>query len=585
MVPGFSLNIPAAGLVTPAVLVETKDEREVERRIFIGADDTMISPVITTHAPTFAIPPHILTATSSSSSAADKIVAHAPGATAAASSKFYHISNSNMYVFVEGAALFPDERSADSTVRMSDDQCGPLTPFSHSDGEALGSLKKQPLDSGGSREEQRKSHTGRKDLTGSDEDFESTNGDTYDMDRMVIGATVGSGQQGCVQHVTIDGKPFALKRVNITDAAKSDNDVERQGRKSGIVRELNMIRDQRCKKSSEYVVRLHNACVRRFQEKQELQILMELLSSSVEDLQKAASRIPFTEMTSIMQRSFKSHLTGQQLATPKEKLMGSFEFISDRQTAFPEIFLSLLANDLLHGLDHLHTVHRYVHCDLKLANILLGLNQFGFKIADFGCSSQVGEDGFVSRLGSGLGSKLYMAPERIPDDGIENSPVRFSTKSDIWSVGILLLELAAGCHPCEPFKSDFWNFKRLLSPEHLVAPISWTNEFQDFIIKCLRVDDALRPSARALLDHAFIRRYAKVPRASLKRFVADLRTSSTTYQKKLQRESLKQHLTIATKTNDQHRHKHLSKKVWTSFTGFLSHPPETNDTEKFPALC
>ena len=402
------------------------------------------------------------------------------------------------------------------------------------------------------------------------------------MDRMVVVSLVGSGQQGCVQHVTIDGENLALKRVNITDAAMSDNDVERQGRKSGIVRELNMIRDQRSKKASEYVVRLHNACVRRFREKQELHILMELMSVSVEDLQKLASRIPFSEMTSLTQRAFKSHLTGQ-LATPKEKMLGSFERVSDRQTSLPEIFLSLLANDLLHGLDHLHNTYRYVHCDLKLANVLLGLNHFGFKIADFGCSSQAGENGVVSRLGS----KLCMAPERIPDDEFDNSPVRFGTNSDIWSLGVLLLELANGCHPCEPFKSDFWNYKKLLSLQHMIIPFSWTIEFQDFITKCLCVDPARRPSAKDLLVHPFIRRYAKVPRALLKKFVLDLRSTASTYQKKLKRKGrkyVKQHLTIAAKTNDQFRQTGCgpTPQQWRALRFPLDQPPVKNKKRKVP---
>ena len=540
--------------------VETKDEREVEKRIFIGSDDTMISPVITTNAPTFA--------TSTIDAGAGAYDAGAGG------SKFYHISNSNMYVFLEGAPLF-NEASV-STVRLNEDS--PLTPFSApTSSSATGAVEKKKTFPTA------RSSSATDDLATSSEATpappRSAEAKPYDMDRMIVVSTVGSGQQGCVQHVTIDGENLALKRVNITDAAMSDNDVERQGRKSGIVRELNMIRDQRSKKASEYVVRLHNACVRRFREKQELHILMELMSVSVEDLQKLASRIPFSEMTSLTQRAFKSHLTGQ-LATPKEKMLGSFERVSDRQTSLPEIFLSLLANDLLHGLDHLHNTYRYVHCDLKLANVLLGLNHFGFKIADFGCSSQAGENGVVSRLGS----KLCMAPERIPDDEFDNSPVRFGTNSDIWSLGVLLLELANGCHPCEPFKSDFWNYKKLLSLQHMIIPFSWTIEFQDFITKCLCVDPARRPSAKDLLVHPFIRRYAKVPRALLKKFVLDLRSTASTYQKKLQREYVKQHLTIATKTNDQFRHKHLSKKVWTSFTGFLSHPPEASDTEKFPAL-
>lgn len=78
----------------------------------------------------------------------------------------------------------------------------------------------------------------------------------------------------------------------------------------------------------------------------------------------------------------------------------------------------------------MHQIHR----DLKPENILV--NKLGdIKLTDFGISKAL--DNTYGVCGSFVGTAIYMSPERIKGD-------KFSFPSDVWSLGIILYELATG---------------------------------------------------------------------------------------------------------------------------------------------
>jgi serine/threonine protein kinase len=100
--------------------------------------------------------------------------------------------------------------------------------------------------------------------------------------------------------------------------------------------------------------------------------------------------------------------------------------------------LQLVAN-ILAGLDHAHS-RGIVHCDIKPENILLSIQPEGWisRISDFGIARLSQELRHPDDLGN-TGSPAYMAPERFYG--------QYSHTSDIYSTGILLFELLAGCRP------------------------------------------------------------------------------------------------------------------------------------------
>lgn len=99
-----------------------------------------------------------------------------------------------------------------------------------------------------------------------------------------------------------------------------------------------------------------------------------------------------------------------------------------------------------------------IHRDLKPQNILL-TNDFTIKITDFGLSrtiqdkpsletpSDIPEDLFSTYCGS----PMYMSPEMLNHEN-------YNSKSDLWSVGVILYQLITG-HP--PFQAS--NLKQLIS--------------------------------------------------------------------------------------------------------------------------
>ncbi|KAL7699981.1 protein kinase [Lotmaria passim] len=443
---------------------------------------------------------------------------------------------------------------------------------------------------------------------------------SLDMDEVVIEELIGKGTQGTVFRVRVDGKVYALKCMNIDEAINATNDVERQGRKKGLVKELTMISLQRSRPPPEYMMQMFNAVASLDVEQKQLSILMELMSFTVENIQQMVSRIPKEELMGIAQSTFRKYMAGDaaakqlmldrradqaQYGSPRHSLGRSaynepaaWERQVERETPLPEVFLSMLAHDVLKGLNELHTDYSIIHCDLKPANVLLRYDQRKFKLADFGCGCVMEDKQHVERRGIDLGSMLYKAPERFAasilhrdadtDDtfGVSGGEavVEFTAKADVWSLGIMLLELASGIHPCEQFKSDFWNYGNLLKLSKMNKPLNWSEPFYDFILRTVCVDVSQRWSVTQLLKHPFIVNFNHVPREKLMQFVQRVDADSKSFHKRQQSELLKEQILLSTTRRHRDTYRLQSEKKWSNFTAYLKRGPPTMDQKIFPQL-
>ena len=159
--------------------------------------------------------------------------------------------------------------------------------------------------------------------------------------------------------------------------------------------------------------------------------------------------------------------------------------------------------DILKGLVYLHT-QKVVHCDLKPHNALLS-NDGSVKLSDFGSSlntQQVKADkdkkGGVDEDVTVRGTAHYMAPEAARNE--------ITSASDIWSLGITVLELLTGNVPWQ-FKGSDAAFVYKLSRDETFMPTIPPNLHKsaaDFCRACLQRDPAKRPTAQALQLTEFV---------------------------------------------------------------------------------
>jgi len=115
---------------------------------------------------------------------------------------------------------------------------------------------------------------------------------------------------------------------------------------------------------------------------------------------------------------------------------GALSDIREKVPKIPEPILGVIAYQLLQGFVYMHSRKR-VHRDVKPQNICLN-SKGEAKLTDFGLTKEIQNS--LGNCKTMLGTYSYMSPERIKNEGYEY-------KSDIWSLGIVLMECAGGAFP------------------------------------------------------------------------------------------------------------------------------------------
>ncbi|XP_038066559.1 tyrosine-protein kinase receptor Tie-1-like [Patiria miniata] len=159
---------------------------------------------------------------------------------------------------------------------------------------------------------------------------------------------------------------------------------------------------------------------------------------------------------------------------------------NDQSTLSSEKLIQF-ALDVAKGMQHLDAVE-VIHRDLAARNILLD-NQLVAKVSDFGLSR--GEDIYVQ-----------MSRTRVPTRWLSLESLASKTytpKSDVWSFGILLWEIATlGATPYEDTKSKDL-LSRLKSGYRMPKPSSCDDEFYNLMLLCWQEDPAHRPHFKNLV--------------------------------------------------------------------------------------
>ncbi|KAI5783611.1 kinase-like domain-containing protein [Geopyxis carbonaria] len=174
----------------------------------------------------------------------------------------------------------------------------------------------------------------------------------------------------------------------------------------------------------------------------------------------------------------------------------------------PEPILRKIAFATVMGLKTLKEDHNIIHRDVKPTNILMN-SKGEIKLCDFGVSGNL----VASIAKTNIGCQSYMAPERIASNGpggvgVGTGPQgTYGVQSDIWSLGLSLLECAMGCYPYPPetYNNIFSQLSAIVEGEPPDLPEEgFTPEARDFVRGCLHKIPKLRPTYAMLLQHPWI---------------------------------------------------------------------------------
>jgi len=150
--------------------------------------------------------------------------------------------------------------------------------------------------------------------------------------------------------------------------------------------------------------------------------------------------------------------------------------------------------EVLQGLLYLHNNNR-IHRDIKSDNVLVSSNG-SIKLADFGYTAQLTRER-INRT-TAVGTPYWMAPEVIRGQ-------QYKLNVDIWSLGIMIMEMAEGNPPYiehPPLRAVFLiTTKGIPGLKHISR---WTTQFIDFLDLCLTTDPDVRPHSIDLLKHEYL---------------------------------------------------------------------------------
>ncbi|XP_015912694.1 dual specificity mitogen-activated protein kinase kinase 1 [Parasteatoda tepidariorum] len=215
---------------------------------------------------------------------------------------------------------------------------------------------------------------------------------------------------------------------------------------------------------------------------------------------------------------------------------GSLDLVLKKAGRIPEKILGKVTIAVFKGLNYLREKHQIMHRDVKPSNILVN-SRGEIKICDFGVSGQL----IDSMANSFVGTRSYMSPERLQG-------THYTVQSDIWSLGLSLVEMVIGRYPIPPpndkelaslFGAKYLAQKECLCPSSssknrpsnlnlgtndtpslsifelldyivnepppTVPDGVFSNAFKDLVDRCLKKNPAERADLKTLLNHPFVK--------------------------------------------------------------------------------
>ncbi|XP_063036878.1 serine/threonine-protein kinase PAK 3-like [Melospiza melodia melodia] len=189
-----------------------------------------------------------------------------------------------------------------------------------------------------------------------------------------------------------------------------------------------------------------------------------------------------------------SYLVDAELWLAMEFMDGGTLFDVLRAVYLEEGQIGAVCRECLQGLHFLHS-RQVIHRDIKSCNVLVGTDG-SVKLGDFGLCAQLSPE--HSKRSSSVGTPSWMAPEVVRGEA-------YGPKVDIWSLGIMGLEMVEGEAPYQrEARLRVFELLERNGPPKLQNPRHHSALLRDFLRCCLQADEDRRWSAQELLQHPFV---------------------------------------------------------------------------------
>ena len=139
------------------------------------------------------------------------------------------------------------------------------------------------------------------------------------------------------------------------------------------------------------------------------------------------------------------------------------------------------------AIKHIHE-KKIIHRDLKSGNIFLMKNGL-VKLGDFGIAKRFQKT--MDKAKTIIGTPYYFSPEII-----NGKP--YDSKSDIWSLGVLLYEMMTFKMPFNANSLPMLSVK-IMRGQYIPPPTIYTKDLRELVTKCLTVEPKNRPSIQEIL--------------------------------------------------------------------------------------